>query len=894
MPDWTAYVRSHLPPLGVCAEREAEIVAELAAQLEEAYREALLEGFSEPDAAARAHSHVRDWPSLAAEIRSAERPAPPSVEPERPGAWWSGLRHDVRYAFRSLRLNAGFAAVAIATLALGIGGNTAIFTVVDHLVLRGLPYPAAARLVNIEHTKTDQPEIEPWCSIDNLYDFRRRTQAFDVLAGISPVWNVIYTEKSDTEQLEALFVSAEFFPMLGVRPTAGRLFTAADDDRARPNRVALLSYGFWMRRFGGSPGVIGKALDIDSAPVTVAGVLPADFVWRGEPLAGRASRIDIWLPLASNQLATSPRSLRFLKVTGRLKPGITLDQARDDVRRAGDALTAEFTAANGGLRFAAVPLEAKLAARLRPAVLLLIGAVGFVLLMVSANVANLLLARAASRGREIAVRIALGASAARLTRQLLMESATLAFLGAAAGAALAAVLVRAITAYGPPALVRSIPISLDGRALAFTVAVATVTALLAGAVPAWRVITGALAGPLREGRGSTQNNRTARAVFSTAQIAIAVALLIGAGLLIRSFLRVLAVDPGFDPSHVVSVSTQLPNALNGPERRAAASETIRERLLATPGVEAAGVVSRLPMLGLNLGSFLIVEGRDDGGHPPEVEFRAATPGYFATMRIALKAGRMYDDHYPMKELVLLIDEIAARRYFPNVDPVGRRVRFATDSGGNWYTVVGVVGATRHFGLEADPRPTIYRPTSLGPLGSPIFVIRTGQRPDVAAPMLAQVVRSTYDRLATYNVFAMEQLVDRSTAERRFLMWLLTWFAGAAVLLAGIGIYGAMSQSVAQRRREIGVRIALGASPGDALRLVFSEGFRMAAAGLAIGAALAFAAARLGRALLYHVAPADAVVYLAAPLVLLAFAAAGCWLPARRAAKVDPLVTLRDS
>jgi len=894
MPDWTAHVRRNLPALGVPPEREAEIVAELAAQLDQAHQDALAEGLAEPAAAAQARGHIRDWHALAAEIRAAEAPAPPPLEPERPGPWWSGLGHDIRYAFRALRLNPAFAAVAIATLALGIGGNTAIFTVVDHLALRGLPYPDAGRLINVEHTKTDQPEVEPWCSIDNLNDFRRRMQAFEVLAGVSPIWNVIYNDRSQTEQLEALYVSAEFFPMLGVRPAAGRLFTAADDDRARPNRVALLSHGFWMRRFGGSPDIVGKVLDVDSAPVTVAGILPADFVWRGEPLAGTASRIDIWMPLATNQLATSARSLRFLKVTGRLKPGVTIEQGREEVRRIGDVLTAEFPEANRGLRFAGVPLEAKLGARLRPAVLLLIGAVGFVLLMASANVANLLLARAAARTREISVRIALGASASRLTRQLIAESAALALCGATLGVALAAIFLRAILAYGPPALVRSVPIALDLRALAFTVAVAILTALLAGAVPAWRAISGALAAPLREGRGSTSRNRALRSALATAQIAIAVTLLIGAGLLIRSFLHVLALDPGFDARHVVSISTQLPNALNAPARRAAGVETIRARLLAAPGVETVGVVSRLPMLGLNLASFLVIEGRDDGGHPPEVEFRAASPSYFAAMRIPLKAGRMYDDRFPMTDRVLLIDEVAAKRYFPGADPVGRHVRFAADANGPWYTVVGVVGATRHFGLEAEPRPTIYRPTGMNPLGAPIFVIRTAQPPEAAAGALAQIVRSTYDRLAAYNVFAMQELVDRSTGERRFLMWLLTWFAGAAVLLAGIGVYGAMSQSVAQRRREIGVRVALGASPADALRLIFNEGFRMAAIGVAIGVTLALVVSRLGKALLFGVAPADPLVYTAAPLLLLAFAALGCWIPARRAATVDPLVTLRNS
>jgi predicted permease len=894
MPDWSRHVRRNLPPLGLRPEREAEIAAELIAQFEQAHQEALAEGLSEAEAEERARSHVADWNALAAEIREAERAALPPLAPEsRGGTWRAGLLHDVRYALRTLRRNPVFAAVAALTLAFGIGGNTAIFTVVDHLALRGLPYPESSRLVDLEHTKTDQPEVEPWCSIDNFADFRKRAQSFESLAGVSPVWNLILSGGGEMERVEALYVSADFFPMLRVRPAIGRLFTPAEDNRGRPANVVLLSHGFWMRRFGGSPGALGATVQVDSTTATVIGVLPADFVWRGEPLAGTASRIDLWMPLASNPLAGSPRTLRFLKVTGRLKPGVTLEQARDEIGRVGAALTAEFPDANRNLRFAGQPLEPKITGRLRPAVYLLIGTVGFVLLMASANVANLLLARAAARGREIAVRIALGASPARLLRQLLVESATLAAAGGVLAILLALAFLRLILAYGPPALVKAVPIALDLRALGFTAAVATATALLAGIVPAWRAIAGAVAAPLREGRGSAGGNRGARSALAVAQIAIALTLLIGAGLLIRSFLRVLAIDPGFDGRHIVSISTQLPPGLNAAQRNAAYN-TIRDRLLATPGVESVAAVSRMPLLGMNLTSLFIVEGQDHHGHPPEVEFRAATNSYFRTMRIPLKSGRLFDDRFPPRVLELLIDEAAARRYFPGVDPLGKRIRFLADSQGPWYTIVGVVGAIRHFGLEAEPRPTLYRPTGLNPLGAPIFVIRTAGDAAAQTRGLARTLSGAYGNLPAYNVLTMEQLIDRSTSERRFLMWLLTSFAVAAILLAGIGIYGAMSQSVAQRRREIGVRIALGAAPADALRLVFREGLGIAFGGVGLGVLLGWAGALLGQKLLFGVRPADLPVFGAAALLLLGFAAAGCWIPARRATRVDPLITLRDS
>lgn len=888
-PDFTAYVRRHLPPLDLRPEREAGIIAELAGQLEQAYRESLRAGLSEPEAAASAHAHIKDWQALAAAIRAAETPVPP--EPTR--ALLPGLLQDLRYALRTVRRNPSLSVIVILTLAFGIGGNTAIFTVVDHIALRGLPYPESGRLIDIDHTKDDQPEVDPWCSFDNFSDFRKRSQAFESIAAVSPVWNNMLALGPETERLETLYASADFFPMLRVQPHIGRLFTAAEDDRAQPAPVAVLSYEFWTRRFAASPAVLGKVLQIDGSGVTVIGVLPEQFRWRGGPLAGTSTAIDIWMPLAANQLARSPRLVRFLKVTGRLKPGITVEQGRDEVRRIGDALTREYPGSNRNLSFNGVPLQSKITAPLRPAIYLLLATVGFVLLMASANVANLLLARAVSRTREISVRVALGASRLRVLRQMMTESAVLAFLGAAVGLAVAEILLRLILANGPPALIRTMPISLDSRALAFTTGVAILTAMLAGVVPAWRAVAGNLATAVRQGRGLTAGSHRARTALAIAQVTIALVLIIGAGLLIRSFLRVLSINPGFDLVNVVSVSTLLPPGDWNAQQRTNIYNTVHRRLLATPGVTSVGAVSRVPMLGLNLASILTIEGQEDNLHPPEVEYRAATPDYFTTLRIPLKSGRLFDDRDSPALQQLVIDEITASRYFPGQNPIGKRVRFQPASKDAWFTIIGVVGYTRHFGLEAQPRPTVYRPASLNPLSAPIFVIRTATDPAPWIGQLAQVVRTAYGNMPAYNVFAMQELVDRSTAERRFLMWLLTAFACAALLLAAIGIYGAVSQSVAQRTQEIGVRIALGATPADALLLVFAEGLRIAAAGLALGLAAGCTAARLGQSLLYGVRPNDWLVLSIAPVVLLLFVALACYIPARRATKVDPLVTLRE-
>ena len=890
-PDWKAFVWSNLPPLGLPPVRESEIVAELTAQFEQAYEAALNAGASEDEAASSAKL-VRDWNALADEFRAAENAAP--VRESSAGRAFTGMWNDLRYAARNLWNAPVFTLAAALTLSFGIGANTAIFTVVDRLAFRALPYPDSGRLINIDHTKIDQPEVDPWCSIDNFLEFRRRTQTFESIAGLSPVWNVVITEGGQSERLETLFVSAEFFPMLGVKPVLGRSFTPAEDDRAQPSRVALLSHQYWQRRFGGSSQILGKLLRIDGAEATVIGVLPEGFRWRGEPLAGTSAEIDLWMPLATNQLARSPRTLRFLKVTGRIKPEATPDQARDEIGRIGKALTEEFPEANKGMNFAGVSLESKVTAKIGGAVAMLLVSAGFMLLMASANVANLLLARAFSRRREISVRIALGASSYRLIRQLLTESGLLAIAGAVLGIAVARGLLALIAAFAPAAIARTLPMTPDARALAFTTAVAIATAVLSGLIPALYTVFGNLGATMREGRGVTRGHRRVRSAFAVAQIAIALVLAVGSGLLIRSFLRVLEIDPGFDPHNVATISLQVPTSFTRPEQRIAVYETLRNRLMAHPGVVDVGAVSRIPMLGQNLGSLLHIEGRDPGERPPEVEYRAATPSFFSAMRIPLKSGRMFDDRDGPNQPILLIDELTARRFFNGMDPVGKRLRFLADRSGPWYTVVGVVGSIRHFGLEADPRPTIYRPVIINPLSAPILVIRTAGDPSMMIKSLERTVSTSYAGMPAYNVFTMDALVANSAAQRRFLMWIVTAFGIGALLLAAIGTYGAVSQSVAQRTQEIGVRMALGASGRDTLRLVFAEGTRMASTGIAVGLAVSLAVVRLGRGLLYGVGPADAVVFLAAAGALFASVALACYAPAMRAARVDPLVTLRDT
>jgi putative ABC transport system permease protein len=886
MPDWNRVVRERIPALHVGPERENDIIAELALQLEQAYADALSGGASEAEAQARAHAQMGDWDKLGRNIDA----------PERRAGYAAGSLHDLRYALRFFRRNPAFTAIATLTLAFGIGGNTAIFTMVDALILRGLPYPAPERLMAIETRKAQQPEIEPWTSALDFFDFREQSHAFSSMAAISPVWNVVMTGRGRTEQLDALYVSAAFFPMLGVNAAVGRTFLPEEDRKTQPSNVVVLSHGFWQRRLGGSTDVLGQSLNLDGGTYTAIGVLPADFRYPGEPLAGSATEISVWFPMSANQIVGSVRSVRYLKVAARLRDGVSVAQGREEARRLGAALSAQHPEFDRGFEWDARPLSEQVTGKLRVSMLLLLGTVGFVLLMTCANVANLQLARAVARQRELAVRVALGAGTYRLLRQLLIEGFVLALMGGIVGLPLAYVGLKLLIAVGPEGLIHAHEIRLDARALLFTSAAVLVCAIVAGLPMAWRMVRAELGVALRKvGRGLTGGQRVRAALVST-QVALALVLLVGAGLLVRSFLVLLDVNPGFDANNVVTISTQMPAAANTPALRATLYRTIREKLMAVPGVVNAGAVSRLPMTGKNLGSLAFVEGKSVPGQPGfDVEYRVASPSYFATMGIPLRAGRYFDEHDDANPAaVLLINETMARKFWPGESAVGKRVKLSsTPERAPWITVVGVVGDVRHFGMDIEPRAEVYRPYAVNPLGAPILAIRTNTDAAGLKNTLTATVRGVDAEIPTYNEFVMRELVARSTAQRRFVMLLLAGFAFAALLLAAVGIYGTVSQAVAQRTQEIGVRMALGAPPGAVLRMVFGEGLRMMAAGLFAGGAAAAALAWLMRGMLFEVRPLDPIAFLAAAATLAAFAAAACYLPARRATRVDPTVALRQ-
>jgi predicted permease len=890
MRDWFAYVRENLGDLQVSPARATEIVAELAQQLEQACNAAVARGASPQQAEAAAIAQFPDWQALRREIQSAE-PNRLRREDRKPSIF-SGTLQDFRHAARLLRANLAFALLAICTLAFGIGANSAIFTIVDALALKPLPYQDPSRLVAIESRNAGEA---PWSSMPDMLDVRAQARSFSSIAGISPVWNDVVTINGHAERLQSLYVSASFFPMLGVNPVAGRTFTQDDDKLDAGARVMLLSYPYWQRQFGGSPGAIGQSVNVNGSAFTVIGVLPRDFQYLGEPVAGTPASIDVWFPLATNQIAGSPRWLRFLKVVGKLQPGVTAAQASEEMRTIGANLARAYKE-DAALVYSATPLESEVTGKVRPMMLLLLGAVGLVLLMACANVANLLLTAAIARGKEIAVRAALGASRFRLLRQFLSESILLAGLATLAGIGLAFAILRALVAAAPATLLEGRTVELDNRAMLFTIGVAAISALLSGLPPAWRVLRGDIAVGLREtGRGFISGHQRFRAGLVIAQMSLALALLIGAGLLIRSFARLLDVNPGFDAAHTATVTTLLSPSITTAAQAIAQDHALIARIASLPGVRAAGAVSRLPLQGSNLGSWLWIDGRNwSAGQQPSVEYRVASPGYFSAMEIPLLAGREFDDHDAANPAgIALINETAARMFWGHESPIGQHIKLGPNpEKQNWITVIGVIGDVHHFGLDKDASPEAYRPLDYSGLFNPILVARVEGDPAAALEEMAGAVHAVDPAIPVYNELPLSALVERSTAQRRFLMLLLTGFAACALFLAAIGIYGTFSQSVEQRTRELGLRMALGASQASVLRMILKQALALATIGALIGGAMAAALTRLMRTSLFEVTPLDPAVFALAIVTLCMVAVVACLAPAYRATRVDPLEALR--
>ncbi|HEX3183766.1 MAG TPA: ABC transporter permease [Pyrinomonadaceae bacterium] len=799
---------------------------------------------------------------------------------------------DISYGLRSLLKHKTFTAISIVTLALGIGANAAIFTVVNAVVLRPLPYHDSQRLAMIWTTKDANQEQA--FSFADYNDLKSQAKAFSAIGAASPLWNFILAGDGEPEPMQGLYVSANLFELLPVAPEKGRVFTA-DEDRAGGPPVVIISRALWERRFGADPNVIGKTMSVSGTTATIVGVMPAQFQFL-DPAA------ELWAPLAQNQFAGSARQVRLLSVVGRLNDGVQVSEASAELTGIAQRLESAYPDTNSGVSLGVVPLHAQVTGKVRPALWLLFGAVGLVLLIACANIINLMLVRSAARRREIAVRTALGAGRMRLLRQLLTESITLSVLGGAAGILLGSWGVNALLALNPIPIPRYNKISVDLTVLAFTLLASVATGIVFGLAPAWQSLRVDLNSALKEGgRGAVAETgqRRLSSMLVIAEMAIAMVLLIGAGLLLRSFAHLLDVKPGFTTENLLTMQIGLPNAAyQQPEKRAAFMQQLETSLRGAPEVTSVGFVTRLPLMSTlnNVTTYLAIEGREvPPGDRPEIDFRRASTSYFQAMGIPLLSGRLVTEQDVTNNLhFVLINEAMAKRFWPSEDPVGKRISTALSSGQQtqWQTIVGVVGNVRHLGLDTEPRPEIYYHTNTQPPFGPVVVIRTTSDPKRLISIARAKVRELDRNVPISNVNTMEELVAQSVAQRRFGMFLLGIFALLALTLAAIGIYGVVSYSVTQRTQEIGVRMALGASTTDVLKMVLRKGMSLALIGVGVGLAGAFGLTRLMSRLLFEVTPTDVTTFTFVSVGLMVVALLACYLPARRAMKVDPLEALR--
>jgi predicted permease len=787
------------------------------------------------------------------------------------------LLQDARYGARTLAKSPGFTVVAVLALALGVGANTAIFSVANAVLLRPLPYPEADRLVTAG------------LSLPDYRDVRESTGVFEATAlYASNLYNV--GGEGETEQALGGTVSPEFMPMLG-RPALGRTF-GPDEDR---ERLVVLSYDFWRRRFGGDPGAIGQTLVLSGRTHTVVGVMPAEFQFPN-------GDFEMWVPFGSTMVdapeQANDRSLRIFKMVARLAPGVTAAQAQADLDRLSERLEREYPATNEGVRIRIVSVYDRLVGGVRPALLVLLAAVGLLMLIGCANVANLLLARNTTREREIAIRAALGAGRWRVARQLFVESLILASLGGALGLALAFASLAVFRRLGLDDLPRGDQIGVDVPVLLFTLGAVLLAAALCGTLPALHAARHDLGDALKEGgRGAAGGGRGRRLrnALVLAEVALSVVVLVGAGLLVRSVAGLLDVDPGFRSNDLLTMNLQFV-AFKDPQRRAALAAEALERIRRLPGVDVAGGATGLPPQTPQRATSFEVDGLPDlDAGDRSAFFIATSPDYFRALGTPLLAGRSFDDRdAAAAPKVVVVSEYLARRLFPAGDAVGRRVRLVGgEQDPDWRTIVGVAGDVRYTGLADAEQPAIYTPFAQTPFYWMYLMVRTSAPPTTAAAAIRGAVAGADPSLTIAGVRPMSQLVSESVAGPRFNMALLSIFAALGLSLAAVGVYGVVSYSVAQRSREFGVRAALGATPRSLVRLVLGQGLALGASGVAIGAAAAAAGTRLMTSMLYGVSATDPVTYAAVAAALLGVVAAACCVPALRAARSDPTVAMRS-
>jgi len=803
---------------------------------------------------------------------------------------------DARYGARILWKNPGFTTVAVLTLALGIGANTAIFSIVDAVLLRSLPYPDPNQLVLMFDVPLQNPDALSSISYRDFTLCREQNHVFTEIAG-NAFHDLTLTGTDEPSIVNAAAVTPEIFPLLNAKPLAGRTFLPEDGKQgAAP--VAVLNEDLWRSRFASNPALIGQSITLDKRSFTVVGILPANFRY-----PDGAPRQDVWIPVAQDPLfgpLISQPGAPLLVGIGRLKPGVSLTQAQAEMNTLGARLAKEFPAQDSGLTLRIEPYRQVVVGNVKSALLILLGAVGLLLLISCANIANLLLSRGTSRAREIAMRMALGAGRSRIVRQLLTESAQLGLLGGFAGMLLAASSVWILRPFLPSEVTQISPIHVGGSVLVFALLLSLAAVLAFGLAPALLATPSNLQGKFKEGddRTGQHGGQHIRSFLVIVEISLAMVLLVAAGLLMRSFALVTSVNPGFDPTNVIEAEVSLPQfQYSTPQQWRTFSNELLVRLHAQPGLRDSALAAPLPMdrQGEATLTFSIV------GNPPlppgkstTADYATVSPDYFHVMRIPLLRGRFFSEQdSPSSPNVAIISETLSRRYFPNQDPIGRQMRFGLLSNSNVSReIIGVVGDVRDVALSRKPGPMMYVPFVQAPLWGGEVVVRSSSSVSSVAAAIRRTVRSIDKDLPVTDVESFPKAVVASVAQERFRTLLMSSFSGIALILAAVGIFGVISYSVSQRTHEIGIRIALGAQQHNVLRLILGQGTKLALLGLGAGAVAALLLTRLMASLLYGVSATDPLTFGAVCIILLAVAVTACYVPARRAMRVDPMVALR--
>ncbi len=873
--------RTWLSPRQVDQDFEHELETHLAMLTEENVRRGMA-----PDEAKRA-ARVRLGGLTQLKETNRELQALPIIET---------FLQDARYALRMLRKNPGFTAVAVLTLALGIGANTAIFSVVYAVLLKPLPYTKSDQLFNVFETQPQEGIMGTGWSYANFAELREQNHVFSEMAG-SQFHQLTLTGRGEPSVVNASVVTPELFSVFGEKPLAGRTFFSVDGKPGAPP-VVILSENLWRGSFGADPSLIGSPINLDKRSFTVIGIMPAAFRF---PQLTESEQL--WIPLVQDPLFGSwmdRRGGHWLRVAGRLKPGVSMTQAQAELDAIGARLSAEFPAENRGWKIRMVPLQQMIVGNVKPALFVLLGAVGLVLLIACANIATLLLTRATSRAREIGVRTALGAGRTRIVRQLLSETAVLGLLGGAAGIGLAYWGVQGLSSLLPPSLPRVNAIRVDAVVLGFALLLSAIASCGFGLAPALFAANSNLQKSLREGggrSGESANRRRARSFLAAGEIALATVLLVAAGLMLRSFAKLMSISPGFDAQHIVMADISLPGfQYSTPQQWTAFSDELLVRIQAEPGLQDSAVAVPRPIADgyVNLGF-------DIEGNPPlsagtsrTASYVAVSPDYFRVMGISLLAGRFFNQHdISSAPRISVISEAMARLHFPNQDPLGKRLTFGfPPDGGAVREIVGIVGDVRDVALGQDPGPMMYVPYAQAPFWGANVVVKSTLSLSSVAAAIRQEVRKMDKDLPVTDVAMMPDIIEASVAQPRFRTFLLGLFAAMALVLAVIGIFGVISYSVSCRTNEIGIRVALGAQSADVLKQVLVEGARLVAIGLALGLAGSLAATRSIATLLFGVKPTDPLTFAAVAAILASVTLAACYIPARRATRVDPIVALR--